>query len=93
MNPQEHTMTDMDAARWMFAAGLTFLCACSGGGDTYTLYRASPLDDTARIQMATFDAKERGTYNEENCWLTAKLFMSQPGVTVRYWCEKGRYRP
>lgn len=42
--------------------------------------------------MASFDADESSpTYNQENCILTANLFMAQPGVTVRYWCERGGY--
>lgn len=43
--------------------------------------------------MATFDANDAGPdYNRENCAIAARLFMAQPGVTVRYWCEAGRYR-
>jgi hypothetical protein len=65
--------------------------------DAYTLYRNSALDMNAdgqsamRIHIATFDAKESGTYNQENCETARKLFQQQPGVTVKYWCEKGRY--
>ena len=63
------------------------------GGDGYTLYRNSALDSALRIHVATFDADESGNYNQENCEVSATLFHQQPGVTVKYRCEKGRYRP
>ncbi len=73
-------------------AALLFVSGC-GPDDVYTLYRASPLSHSMRIHMATFDADGEGTsYNRDNCNLTARLFMEQPGVTVRYWCEAGRFR-
>jgi hypothetical protein len=46
-----------------------------------------------RIHIATFDAKDGDAYNRENCNLASKLYQGQPGVTVRFWCEKGRYQP
>jgi hypothetical protein len=72
-----------------------FLSACNGSkSETFTLYRASTLDPMMRIHMATFDAAESGpTYNQENCQIAADLFSTHPGVTVRYWCEKGLFRP
>lgn len=66
---------------------------CSGGGETYTLYRNSAIDPLMRIHVATFDAAERGSYNAENCELGAKLYQAQPGIKTRFWCEKGKYRP
>jgi hypothetical protein len=71
------------------------LAGCSGSGDTFTLYRSSPVNgDTTRIQVATFDAKESGTgYNQGNCITAARLFQDQPGVTVHFWCERGRFKP
>jgi hypothetical protein len=60
-------------------------------GDAYTLYRFSLGGD--RVHVATFDAKnESGEYNALNCNLAASLFQNQPGVTMRYWCEKGRFK-
>jgi hypothetical protein len=64
----------------------------------YTLYRSSPIigsisGEGARVHVSTFDAAAGEDYNRENCQNAATLFASQPGVTVRYWCEKGRYRP
>ena len=57
-----------------------------------TLYRNSVFDSEARIHMATFDADDGGSYNSANCQIAAQLFQGQLGVTVRYWCEPGRYR-
>lgn len=61
----------------------------------YTLYRNSPgssLGESARLHIATFDAYAGEDYNRQNCLIAADLFKYQPGVTVRYWCEKGRYK-
>jgi hypothetical protein len=68
-----------------------FLSGCTDGQDAYTLYRANVLDRNMRVHMATFDAKDGAAYNRENCEITARLFQAQPGVTVAYWCEPGRY--
>ncbi len=62
----------------------------------HTLYRNSPTvgttsgDDT-RIHVATFDAAEDKDYNRDNCETARDLFASQPGVMVRYWCERGKF--
>jgi hypothetical protein len=66
----------------------------SGCGDNsaYTLYRNSPAFPDMRIHVATFDAADGDSYNGENCRIASELFSKQPGVTTRYWCEKGRYR-
>jgi len=62
-------------------------------GTAYTLYRNTVVEGTPqRVHMATFDADENEDYNRENCQTAAELFQAQPGVMVRYWCEKGRYR-
>lgn len=66
-------------------------CDIQGSDDLYTLYRGSPAGPL-RIHVATFDADESNGYNFENCRQTARLFKDQPGVTVEYWCEKGKYR-
>jgi len=72
-------------------AVLPFAC---GGGDssTYTLYRSSPTSEAMRLHVATFDSADGEKYNREPCDITRELFQKQPGVTVRYWCEKGRFR-
>jgi hypothetical protein len=58
----------------------------------YTLYRSSALDDNMRIHIATFNADAEEAYNGENCEIARALFQQQPGVKVRYWCEKGEYK-
>ena len=59
---------------------------------TYTLYRGSVTDASMRVHVATFDAADGERYNQSNCDIARALFQDQPGVTVRYSCEKGRYR-
>lgn len=72
--------------------GAVLLSGC-GDSDVYTLYRSSPIDAGMRIHVATFDEASSGdSYNGENCRIASELFSKHPGVTVRYWCEKGRYR-
>jgi hypothetical protein len=66
-------------------------------GIVYTLYRNSPTvvgtisGVDARIHVATFDAAGGKDYNKNNCETARQLFASQPGVTVRYWCERGKF--
>jgi len=58
--------------------------------DAYTLYRTSYIGgETARLHIATFDARWGHEYNKENCVLARDLFLNQPGVSVKYWCEAG----
>jgi hypothetical protein len=68
------------------------LLGCSDE-NIYTLYRDSPGFKDMRLHIATFDARESENYNNENCVLARDLFAAQQGVVVRYWCEKGRFRP
>ena len=73
------------------ASGL-LVAGCDFHDAAYTLYRSSPADAAMRIHLASFAAKEGAAYNRENCELASRLFRSQEGVTVRWWCEKGRYQ-
>ena len=73
------------------AAGLAS-CSQPSADDVFTLYRDSALDANMRIHIASFDTVDGKEYNQENCRIAANLFKAQPGVTVRYWCEVGRYR-
>ncbi len=57
----------------------------------YTLYRSNPYLKDMRVHVATFDADEKGSYNQENCEVARGLFQKQPGVSVRYWCESGYF--
>ena len=59
---------------------------------TYTLYSNSLIIPEMRVHVATFDAADGDDYNRGNCNIASELFKNQPGVTVKYWCEKGRYR-
>ena len=73
------------------------LVTCSvshaGDNDVYTLYRGSAVRNSEmRIHIATFDATDGENYNKTNCFIAAGLFENQPGVSVRYWCEKGRFK-
>ncbi len=61
-------------------------------GEVLTLYRNSVMDATMRIHVGTFDSVDGRDYNAENCAVAADLFGGQDGVSVRYWCEPGRYR-
>ena len=85
----------------VIAAFLAALVSCQvrrssqpADDDVYTLYRDSALvnGQEMRIHVATFDAVDGESYNRENCQIGQGLFQNQPGVTVRYWCEKGRFR-
>jgi hypothetical protein len=64
-----------------------------GEGSVYTLYRSSAGDPSMRIHVASFDAADGEKYNQENCTTVLDLMQRQEGVKVRFWCEKGRYRP
>ena len=77
--------------KWGILFALSLAACGQSAGESYTLYRHS-FTATSRIHIATFDADESGEYNQENCQIAAELFANQPGVTVRYWCEKGRFR-
>ncbi|MEO8654192.1 MAG: hypothetical protein ABI409_08715 [Ramlibacter sp.] len=66
--------------------------ACGGSDAMFTLYRSSPADDAMRIHVASFDADESASYNDENCRLAAEHFRKQAKLNVRYWCEKGPFK-
>jgi hypothetical protein len=73
---------------------VSVLSACKPTEDdstVYTLYRGS-VTDPMRIHVATFDSADGEDYNRENCDHARGLFQEQPGILVKYWCEKGRYR-
>jgi hypothetical protein len=74
---------------WLALAALFLLATgCSGGSDTYRLYRTA-IDGVTPVHVASFDAPgEPDGYNLGNCETVAALMASQPGVSVRYWCER-----
>ena len=75
----------------LLIGSVIMLAAYAPPDAVFTLYRNSVLDTSAREHVATFDADESGPYNQENCWTAQKLFQSQNGVTVTFWCERGRF--
>lgn len=81
---------------WKFAVIFAIATAspalAQSDAEVLTLYRNSALDATMRIHVATFDSVDGKDYNAENCAVAAGLFGGQDGVSVRYWCEPGRYR-
>lgn len=78
--------------RWLALLLLLAGCSRAGDGETYTLYRNSVLDNTARYHVATFDSADGDKYNQRNCDLARMLFQEQPGVRTRFWCENGPFR-
>jgi hypothetical protein len=79
-----------------FQLTLALLLGAAGCTDddsgSYTLYRDSVTGPGMRLHIATFDSKDGEDYNRENCRIATTLFQEQPGVRVKYWCEKGRFR-
>lgn len=90
-------LSAMTVARWVGFVTITWASislaqAQSRNEDSYTLYRNSVSFADMRIHVATFDAEDGEQYNKENCNLARELFVKQPGVIVKYWCERGRFR-
>ena len=77
--------------KWPVVVLLLLILGGCDDNNTYTLYRNTPGFPDNRIHVATFDTTD-GSSNRENCDRVGDLFAKQPDVTVRYWCEKGRYR-
>lgn len=78
--------------RFCLMGALVGLIGCNVDNDTFTLYRSSPVG-SERVHVASFDTKDGNDYNEANCRLAGDLFQQQPLVKVRFWCEKGRFKP
>ena len=64
----------------------------SDDAGAYTLYRTSVVSGVTRVHVATFDAKDGGAYNRENCEQVASFYSAQPGIETRFWCEPGFFR-
>lgn len=77
-------------ALWLLAL-LTVATGCSShdGRETYYLYR-NAIAGNERVHVATFDAKQGGDYNEENCMIVRGLMERQLGVQVGYWCSPAK---
>lgn len=81
-------------------------CGGSGGGDrseTFTLYRNSFMDRSARVHWATFDADDSGSYNMNNCMMAARLLNANVTASASaegkerdpstgFWCESGSFK-
>ena len=78
----------------IFTIPLLVLLLTACGENTYTLYRNSATNggESLRLHVATFDARDGEAYNMGNCQIAEQLFQKQPGVTVKYWCEKGVFK-
>lgn len=67
---------------------LLIILALTGCGKIVTLYRDSVAIAGARYVVAVFDGDGMNLAgNRENCNVAAHLFMSQPGVKTKFWCE------
>ena len=66
--------------------------ACGDSSSTFTLYRNGMVNDSLRIHVATFDAKDGPESNHDTCEQARELFQVQPSTRSRYWCEKGRFK-
>ena len=88
-------------------AALLFLSACGQAGisdsDVYTLYSNSPSNPSARFHEGTFDtqtgidSKVWADQNSFNCQRAAMSIQKNYSETtktdsVKFWCEKGRYK-
>lgn len=73
---------------------------------SFTLYRNSPGDLSARVHWGTFDVQEGGaSHNRNNCEMAARLLNANANASkfiragkevsarVGFWCEPGRYSP
>jgi hypothetical protein len=87
----------MTKAQLAIACALS-LSACSGGSNSATLYRNSPITPGVRVHFATFDATESNpTYNINNCQLSARLLnaniekLNDGPQAVGFWCETGKF--
>ncbi|MDX6769896.1 MAG: hypothetical protein SF051_10210 [Elusimicrobiota bacterium] len=84
------------------ALALLAIAGCSNSSDgIYTLYRTTGDSNYMRLHWATFDAdqvgSERENMNLQLCQISAKylqveLARQEPGSSVKFWCEKGRFR-
>ncbi|MBE0627765.1 MAG: hypothetical protein IH606_23480 [Burkholderiales bacterium] len=91
----------------VFAAiAISLLLAACGEKDNpdeaiFTLYSSAPSDQFFRGHEATFDAylkSEDAFWNAKKCERVARLLQENwqaevsKTISVRFWCEKGRYR-
>lgn len=68
------------------------IVGCDSGSNSFTLYRNSLTDENLRIHVASFNAMDGEAYNRGNCEQAQLLFQAQPGVKIKFWCEKGTFK-
>ena len=73
-----------------FAIAVIFADSAFAAETIYSLYRTSLVDGITKVHIATFDTKNGGNYNFENCQLATELFQNQSDVKTKFWCEQGR---
>jgi hypothetical protein len=76
----------------LMALNVLMLSCQNKNSVSYTLYRNSVLNESMRLHVASFDAKDGHDYNMENCEVARGLFQAQPGIKTRFWCEKGSFK-
>lgn len=67
------------------------LTGCKDNDSGYTLYRESEVAGDKRLHVATFDSFYGADFNEKNCEATAIMFHEK--AKLKFWCEKGPYKP
>jgi hypothetical protein len=93
---------------WRGSLIVAALCMAGGCSDTnsaarHTLYRNSPFDYSLRVHWGTFDVKDKGSYNLNNCLMAARLLNANVTASATaegkerdpragFWCESGEYR-
>ncbi|MDP1731123.1 MAG: hypothetical protein Q8L54_08110 [Devosia sp.] len=78
--------------RLLLGLGILLTGCSDDRSPTYTLYRNSPVDASMRVHVATYDANDRGSFNQGNCRHASDLLNKQGVVGVKWWCEEGRFR-
>ena len=74
------------------------LAACgNAAGPHATLYRSSTMSDE-RVHWASFNARQSGRYNHDNCEMAAGVLnrnlkaLNGGKMPVRFWREPGDYK-
>lgn len=79
--------------KYILVSVIFLLTGCTPNDtEVYTLYRNSAFDQSSRIHVSTFDAKDGADYNKTNCDIAQSLFNSQKGIETKFFCERGRFK-
>ena len=92
MRTSPHSRISIPIAVFCIAAGVSTCSLVDSDGTVFALYRNSVRDEIMRMLVATFDAGENEDCNRGNCDIAQTLFQAQPGVQVKFWGEKRRFR-